>query len=389
MGQTHSCTKSSLDDVVIPSEDEMREAGSPSDFSNRRGEDSVVITNVARRHKQAKHAKQRELMVAGLQVRQLRGESISDLLKGLPYGSIVELEVNTHFFVAEAHGQLKLSIYQNLRGNIQLGAIESQEGIYPPELKEGQILVTVNGKAIKTVDQAVQLLSMPERLLIAVADAPLDKKQHQRRKGSARMVNCQIVQRNSLKSVLDTTPPQTPTMASPIRATSSSSSSGSWTPQDSPENRRQVVSNGNSPIPGFRDPAREALDDGDGICGEKSSMPLSPGTNVTNDTMNTTQDEDDLENEFLFLNSPKISNPIKTDSKNSSSLEFVSNVCNTTDSSQKSGSPVSALIAKDSSEHEGEYSRKRVAFPDSLKKLDSFLDDTMMELAFVMTETEE
>jgi len=152
-----------------------------------------IITQVRRRHKKDK---QRELMIAGLQVRQQQGESIAYLLNSLPHGSVIQVESNTRLIVAQPIRRLQLSIYQNALGNVQIASVTSQDGIVPPNVGRGQILVTVNGKAVKSVDQAVQLLSVPEKLLIVMAEAALDRKDRRKRKGTARVVDSVLIEQD-------------------------------------------------------------------------------------------------------------------------------------------------------------------------------------------------
>lgn len=373
MGQAQSCTKSPLDDVIIHHEDEGE--GSAS-FS---GADDAIITQVARRHKEEKNPRRRELMVAGLQVRQQRGESIGYLLKSLPYGSIIQLEVNTHLFVAQAVRKLHLSIYQNLRGNIQMASIESQEGICPATLKAGQILVTINGKTVKTVDQAVQLLSMPEKLLIVVADAPLDKRQRQQRKGTTRMVDCHLLNRNNSfkqRNALDMTPtsPAVTTNDDPVPVPFQ---------HESPNQRRMAEPAVLLPqYPDHLNPDDTTTKKKEDY--DKNLMPLSPRTNVTLDTVNTSQyDEVDDEDDMIF---PRISSP---SSSVASPPHFgaVSRIGSYDE--EENGQPYVFSMASSDSQDDDEQKPRASSMMPALNKLDSFLDDTMMELAYVMIEMEE
>jgi hypothetical protein len=405
MGQSHSCTKSPLNDVMIHHEDD-------DDAVSSLGAEAAIITQVERRHKQEKHPKRRELMVAGLQVRQQRGESIAYLLKSLPYGSIVQLEVNTSLFVALPHRKLQLSIYQNTRGNIQMASIQRQEGIFPTALKKGQILVTINGKTVKTVDQAVQLLSMPEKLLLVVAEAPLSKKQRQKRKGTvAQMVNCHLVQPTEpykMKNALD----MPPTLARSSSSGSSTGTSGGTTPvpvQDQPKPT--------SPVPhhpdhhpdhhppkmptGTQDESSHTTTSPSSFhkkMEEKNMLaPLSPSprTNVTMDTVNMTQYDDE---EMMLLQTPTIISPSSSVSSAAlpptpASLQAkfgdVSRIGIFEDEDEEENDQpfIFASVSSDSQDDDDEATPKNK--DSSLNKLDSFLDDTMMELAYVMIEMEE
>jgi hypothetical protein len=393
MGQSHSCTKSPLNDVMIHHEDD-------DDAVTSSGAEAAIITHVERRHKQEKHPKRRELMVAGLQVRQQRGESIAYLLKSLPYGSIVQLEVNTSLFVALPHRKLQLSIYQNTRGNIQLASIQLQEGMLPATLIQGQILVTINGKTVKTVDQAVQLLSMPEKLLLVVAEAPLDKKQRQQRKGTtARMVNCHLVQPTEpykRKNALDMPPTLARSSSGTSNSTSGGTSSGT-TPvpvQDQPKQKAKPKPTG--PVPYHPDHHSPKMPTGtqhesshtttSPSSFQKKMLPLSssPRTDVTMDTVNMTQYDDE---ETMLLQTPAIVSP---SSSVSSALQAkfgdVSRIGIFED--EENDQPyVFASVSSDSQDEDDEASPKNV--DSALNKLDSFLDDTMMELAYVMIEMEE
>jgi len=197
MGQKHSCMKeTTIQDVVNQAPDGTGGGNNTTgDFSNLPRLEhpelakEPIITQVQRRHKNERVSKRRELMVAGLQVRQQQGESIAYLLNSLPYGSIIQVESNTRLIVAQPIRRLQLSIHQNALGNVQIASVTSQNGIVPPHIGRGQILVTVNGKAVKSVDQAVQLLSVPEKLLIVMAEALLDRKDRLQRKGTVRVVD--------------------------------------------------------------------------------------------------------------------------------------------------------------------------------------------------------
>jgi hypothetical protein len=136
-------------------------------------------------------------MTAGLQVRQHRGESLDSLIKSLPYGSILKLEANTHLYIAERQRELKCQLYKNQRGNICLASLQTQIGIIPPTLKEDHVLVTVNGASITNLNQAFQLLCLPEKLLLVLADPPLDKTERQQYKARLR-VDCQMLQASSI-----------------------------------------------------------------------------------------------------------------------------------------------------------------------------------------------
>ncbi|CAJ1967440.1 unnamed protein product [Cylindrotheca closterium] len=218
MGQSQSCMKQdAVQEVVNRAPDGSTGTGDSASnptlnnsnlprLDNPHLAKEPVITQVHRRHKGARLPKQRELMVAGLQVRQQQGESIAYLLNSLPYGSIIQVESNTHLLIAQPVRRLQLAIYQNHLGNVQIATVTSQEGIVPPRFAQGQILVTVNGKSIKTVDQAVEALSVPEKLLVVMAEAPLDKKDRQQMKGTSRVVDSVLTKqdiRRSNSSLLD------------------------------------------------------------------------------------------------------------------------------------------------------------------------------------------
>lgn len=393
MGQSHSCTKSPLNDVML-------HYGDDDDAVTSSGVEAAIITQVERRHKQEKHPRQRELMVAGLQVRQQRGESIAYLLKNLPYGSIVQLEVNTSLFVALPHRKLQLSIYQNMRGNIQMASIQRQEGILPNTLKEGQILVTINGKTVKTVDQAVQLLSMPEKLLLVVAEAPLDKKQRQQRKGTvARMVNCHLFQPTEsyqMKNALD----MPPTLARSSSGTSGTSAGTTPVPvQDQPTSS---VPHHPDYYPDHHPPKMPTWTQDESShtttspssfhkTMEEKNMLLSPSTDVTMDTVNMTQFDDE---EMMVLQTPAFISPSNSVSSalpsTPASLQAkfgdVSRIGIFEDEENDQPFEFSS-VGSDSQDYDNEASPKNA--DSALYKLDSFLDDTMMELAYVMIEMEE
>lgn len=200
MGQNQSCRKHDAVQEVVNRAPDGGSNNLPRLENPQLGKEPI-ITQVLRRHKGARLPKQRELMVAGLQVRQQQGESISYLLNSLPYGSIIQVESNTHLLIAQPIRRLQMAIYQNHLGNVQIASVTSQEGIVPPlSIQKGHILVTVNGKSIKTVDQAVELLSVPEKLLLVLAEAPLDKKDRQKLQGTTRVVDSVLTKQDIRKS---------------------------------------------------------------------------------------------------------------------------------------------------------------------------------------------
>jgi len=480
MGQQQSCMNQDAVQSVVNQAPDGTDENSPElpRLDNPLLAKEPIITQVHRRHKEARLPKRRELMVAGLQVRQQQGESIAYLLNSLPYGSIIQVESNTHLFVAQPVRRLQLSIYQNHLGNVQIATVLSQQGIVPPHLANGQILVTVNGKAIKTVDQAVELLSKPEKLLLVIAEAPLDKKDRQQRKGTTRVVDIVLTKqdiRKSNRSLLSSNNESEDRQERRSRrrrrrrrthqrrgsgSSSSSSSSkrrherrGSGSSHGSSSSCRssssrnakattplrnqdkliptQAIRRNSSSSSSMSSENRHLTDEIFVAKAPPASNPMdgSHNTDPTADSsMESLKKKDDLLNSTMdtatmisydgddsfVLNSPKLispsssvaspMSPTKTTTTTAAavvtplaSLENVSKIA-TYDDEQEGGHPL--VFQTSSSEDSHDYKARAAVLKTTgqkdvvrnkqvLNKLETYLDETMMELAFVMIEIED
>ena len=163
MGQNLSCTNSllALEKGLLP--------------TNSSTSAQPILVDIKRRHAEKtrkQNPKQRNLMIAGLQVRQMNGESIETILQSLPFGSIASFENDCHFVICQRQRKLQMNISSSddNERNIQIDDVQNQEGLLMGTLKAGQIILTINGKAPSSVDEAIDLLSVPERLLLVVSD---------------------------------------------------------------------------------------------------------------------------------------------------------------------------------------------------------------------------